>query len=192
MQHFHVTQTLKMNVSNEAISIEHYLNQPQRLVQAITDSSRIEQLSSSHFRLRLRPLQFMMLRFEPVAELQVWINPDGALRLRSLNCEIRGAERLNRSFNLELSGTLVPHRQETNTELLGKADLIVQEETTPALKLVPEQVLQTTGKAFLNGILLAIKSRLESQLVQDYRRWVRANQDSQVAPLATSAKSLIS
>ncbi|MEM7063460.1 MAG: DUF1997 domain-containing protein [Cyanobacteria bacterium P01_B01_bin.77] len=192
MQHFHVTQMLKMNVPNEAISIEHYLYQPQRLVQAITDSSRIEQLSSSHFRLRLRPLQFMMLRFEPITELQVWINPDGTLRLRSLNCEIRGAERLNRSFNLELSGTLVPHRQETTTELLGKADLIVQVETPPALKLVPEQVLKTTGKAFLNGILLTIKSRLENQLVQDYRRWVRANQDSQVAPLATSVRSLIS
>lgn len=192
MQHFHVTKTLKMNVPNEAISIEHYLNQPQRLVQAITDSSRIEQLSSSHFRLRLRSLQFMMLRFEPIAELQVWINPDGTLRLRSLNCEIRGAERLNRSFNLELSGILVPHRQETTTELLGKADLIVQVETPPALKLVPEQVLQTTGKAFLNGILLTIKSRLENQLVQDYRRWVRVSQDSQVAPLATSAGSLIS
>lgn len=192
MQHFHVTKTLKMNVPNEAISIEHYLNQPQRLVQAITDSSRIEQLSLSHFRLRLRSLQFMMLRFEPIAELQVWINPDRTLRLRSLNCEIRGAERLNRSFNLELSGILVPHRQETTTELLGKADLIVQVETPPALKLVPEQVLQTTGKAFLNGILLTIKSRLENQLVQDYRRWVRVSQDSQVAPLATSAGSLIS
>ncbi len=186
MQHFHVTQTLKMNVPNEAISIEHYLCQPQRLVQAITDSSRIKQLSPSHFRLRLRALQFMMLRFEPIAELQVWTTPDGTLQLRSLNCEIRGAERLNQSFNLELSGTLAPHRRETTTELLGKADLTVQVEIPPALKLVPEKVLKTTGKAFLNGILLTIKSRLESQLVQEYRRWVRANQDSQVAILAGS------
>ena len=192
MQHFYVTQTLKMNVPNEAISIEHYLCQSQRLVQAITDSSRIQQLAPSHFRLRLRPLQFMMLRFEPIAELQVWTNPDGTLQLRSLNCEIRGAERLNQSFNLELSGTLKPQRQETITELLGKADLMVQVEIPPALELVPDQVLKTTGKAFLNGILLTIKSRLESQLVQDYRRWVRVNQDSQLFSLATSVESLAS
>ncbi|MDV3352045.1 DUF1997 domain-containing protein [Leptothoe sp. ISB3NOV94-8A] len=192
MQHFHVTQTLRMNVPNEATSIEHYLCQPQRLVQAITDSSRIQQLAPSHFRLRLRPLQFMMLRFEPIADLQVWTNPDGTLQLRSLNCEIRGAERLNQSFHLELSGKLQPQRQKTITELIGKADLMVQVEIPPTLKLFPEQVLQTTGKAFLNGILLTIKSRLERQLVQDYRRWVRANQDSQISPLATSVGSLAS
>ncbi len=192
MQHFHVTQTLTMNVPNEAISLEHYLCQPQRLVQAISDSSRIQQLAPSHFRLRLRPLQFMMLRFEPIAELQVWTNPDGAIQLRSLNCEIRGAERLNRSFDLNLSGVLAPRRQETTTGLLGKADLAVQVEIPPALKLVPEQVLKTTGEVFLNGILLTIKSRLESQLVQDYRRWVRANQTNQISPPASSVGSLAS
>ncbi|EKU96224.1 Protein of unknown function (DUF1997) [Leptolyngbya sp. PCC 7375] len=121
---------------NEAISIEHYLCQPQRLVQAITDSSRIQQLAPSHFRLRLRPLQFMMLRFEPIAELQVWTNSNGTLQLRSLNCEIRGAERLNQSFHLELSGTLKPQRQETITELIGKADLMVQVEIPPTTTVV--------------------------------------------------------
>ncbi|ESA33842.1 hypothetical protein N836_19890 [Leptolyngbya sp. Heron Island J] len=191
MQHFHVTQTLNINLPNEAIAIEHYLCQPQRLVQAITDCNRIQQLAPSHFRLRLRPLQFMMLRFEPVAELQVWTNSDGALQLRSLNCEIRGAEHLNRSFNLDLSGTLAPHRQERTTELLGKADLKVQLEIPPALQLVPEQILKTTGKAFLNGILLTIKSRLERQLIQDYRHWVGANQAGQTS-LASSVGSLAS
>jgi hypothetical protein len=174
MRHFQVSQTLKMVVPNEAISIEHYLRQPQRLVQAITDPSRIQQLAPSHFRLQLRPLQFMMLRLEPIVDLQVWTQAEGTLHLRSLDCQIRGAEFLPQSFALELAGILSPHRQGRTTELRGKADLKVRVDVPPPLKLLPDPVLEQSGRAFLNGILLTIKYRLERQLVQDYQRWVKA------------------
>ena len=173
MRHFQVSQTLKMTVPNQVIPIEHYLRQPQRLVQAITDSSRIQQLNPSHFRLQLRPLQFMMLRLEPIVDLQVWTEAKGTLHLRSLDCEIRGAQLLQQSFGLELTGTLSPHHQESTTELQGKADLKIQVDVPPPLKLLPNPVLEQSGKAFLNGILLTIKYRLERQLLQDYGRWVQ-------------------
>ena len=186
IRHFHVTQTLKMQVPNEQVPIEHYLRQPERLVEAITDASRVKHLAPSCFQLRLRSLQFMMLKFEPVTDLQVWTQPDGTLQLRSLNCEVQGADFLNQSFHLELVGTLAPYCRETSTELRGQADLTVQIEIPAPLKLIPEPVLRTSGEAFLNGILLTVKSRLEQKLVQDYRCWAKGQQKTQLSPLATS------
>ncbi|MDJ0594957.1 MAG: DUF1997 domain-containing protein [Pleurocapsa sp. MO_226.B13] len=189
MRHFQVSQTLKMVVPNEVIPIEHYLRQPQRLVQAITDPSRIQQLAPSHFRLQLRPLQFMMLRLEPTVDLQVWTEAEGTLHLRSLDCEIRGAQFLQQSFALELTGTLAPHRQESTTELQGKADLKVRVDVPPPLKLLPDPVLEQSGRAFLNGILLTIKYRLERQLVEDYQRWVKGKLAQPKTPLTMLVES---
>ncbi len=174
MRHFQVSQTLEMAVPNEVIPIDQYLRQPQGLVQAITDPSRIQQLAPSHFRLSLRPLKFMMLRLEPTVDLHVWTEAKGTLHLRAVDCEIRGTQFLKDSFYLELAGILSPHRRGSDTELSGKADLKVQIEIPPPLKLIPESVLESSGRAFLKGILLTIKYRLERQLVQDYRRWVQA------------------
>ena len=41
-------------------------------------------------------------------DLQVWTEAEGTLHLRSLDCEIRGAQFLQQSFALELTGTLAP------------------------------------------------------------------------------------
>ncbi len=192
MHRFQASQTLRMAVPNEVIPIEHYLRQPQRLVQAITDPSRIQQLTLSNFRLQLKPLQFIMLSIQPIVDLKVWTQAEGVLHLRSLECKIRGAEFLPQSFSLELAGTLSPHRRETITELRGRADLKVQVEVPSPLKLLPEPVLERSGRTFLNGILLTIKYRLERQLVQDYRRWVKANQTGLLSPLVMPMESLTS
>ncbi len=66
----------------------------------------------------------------------------------------------------------------------GRAELKVQVDVPPPLKLLPEPVLERSGRAFLSGILLTIKYRLERQLVQDYRRWVKANPERPSSPLA--------
>lgn len=192
MRHFHVSQTLKMAVPNEAIPIEHYLRQPQRLVQAITDASRIQQIAPSHFRLQLRPLQFMVLQLQPTVDLAVWTRAEGTLHLRSLACQIQGAEFLQESFRLELAGTLSPHRRGTVTELRGRADLTVQVEVPPPLQRLPDPVLKSGGQAFLNGILSTIKSRLQRQLVQDYRCWVAARTTGRDGGVSWPAGSLVS
>ena len=97
---------------------------------------------------------------------------------------LRGAQFLSQSFDLELTGILFPHRQGTATELRGKAELKVRVDVPPPLKLLPDSVVQQSGRAFLNGILSTIKYRLERQLVQDYRRWVKANPAELMSPLA--------
>ncbi|MBD1918834.1 MULTISPECIES: DUF1997 domain-containing protein [Cyanophyceae] len=186
MKEFHASQTLRLRVPNEAIPIEHYLRQPQRLVQAITDPRRIEMLGDGLYRLSLRPLQFFGISIEPTADLRVWSLADGTLRLESVACRVKGPEYLsfvNDSFGMALQGTLTPQRQATYTELQGQADLQIHLELPPPVRFLPTSVLDRTGKTFLSGILGTIKHRIERQLVEDYRAWVATTHRSpQVSP----------
>lgn len=175
MNEFHASQALRLRVPNEAIPIEHYLRQPQRLVQAITDSRRIEVLGDGVYRLSLRPLQFMGISIEPTADLQVTSRSDGTLRLESVGCQVKGPNYLrfvNDTFDMALQGTLTPHREANHTELQGQADLQIELELPPPIRYMPNSMLDRTGKAFLSGILNTIKNRIERQLVEDYRAWV--------------------
>lgn len=186
MKEFHASQTLRLRVPNEVIPIEHYLRQPQRLVQAITDPRRIELLGDGLYRLSLRPLQFFGISIEPTADLRVWSLADGTLRLESVACRVKGPEYLsfvNDSFGMALQGTLTPQRQATHTELQGQADLQIHLELPPPIRFLPTSVLDRTGKTFLSGILGTIKHRLERQLVEDYRAWVATtHRQSQLSP----------
>lgn len=175
MKEFHASQTLRLRVPNEAIPIEHYLRQPQRLVQAITDPRRIEVLGDGLYRLSLRPIQFFGISIEPTADLRVWSLADGTLRLESVACRVKGPEYLsfvNDSFGMALQGSLTPQRQTTYTELQGQANLQIHLELPPPIRFMPASVLDRTGKTFLSGILGTIKHRIERQLVEDYRAWV--------------------
>jgi hypothetical protein len=176
MHNFHTSQSLNLLVPNEVVPIEHYLKQPQRLVQAITDPRRIETVDDSVYRLSMRPLQFLGIHIEPMADLKVWSTADGSLCLEALDCQVRGPEYLshiNDTFSLGLQGKLTPQRQEFHTELTGQANLSIQLELPPPIKFMPHPVLDSAGKAFLGGILSTIKHRIERQLVEDYRHWVK-------------------
>lgn len=175
MQEFQAHQTLCLRVPNEAVPIEHYLRQPQRLVQAITDPRRIEPLDDGVYRLSLRSLQFLGINVEPTADLKVWSTADGSLNLESVQCQVRGPDYLsfvNDSFGMTLRGTLKPQRHPDHTELTGRADLAIHIELPPPIKYMPPPMLDRAGKAFLNSILMTIKHRIERQLVSDYRAWV--------------------
>jgi hypothetical protein len=120
MQEFHASQTLRLRVPHEDLPIEHYLRQPQRLVQAITDPRRIEVLGDGVYRLSLRPLQFLGISIEPTADLRVRSQADGSLQLASAGCQVKGPDYLsfvNDSFGMALQGTLTPYRQAHHTEL---------------------------------------------------------------------------
>ncbi|WP_017298089.1 DUF1997 domain-containing protein [Nodosilinea nodulosa] len=177
MQEFFASQNLRLRVPNEAIPIEHYLRQPQRLVQAITDPRRIEVLGDGVYRLSLRPLQFLGISIEPRADLRVRSQPDGTLHLESIDCQVKGPDYLsfvNDSFGMTLQGTLTPLRQDHYTELQGRADLQIHIELPPPISFMPAPMLDRAGKTFLSGILSTIKHRIERQLVEDYRAWVAA------------------
>lgn len=190
---FAAVQAIELLVPEQAIPIQHYLRQPQRLIGALVDPSRTQQLGVDTFRLKMRPLNFMMLNVQPTVDLRVWAEADGTIQLRSIACEIRGVEYINQRFNLNLVGRLMPRTIGGTTYLRGQADLEVQVELPPALWFTPKPLLEATGNGLLRSVLLTIKQRLTHHLLQDYRRWVAAQtQELQTdLPVVFSPNSII-
>ena len=169
---FKACQSVEIPVDYQPISIKHYLRQPQRLVNALADSSRIEQLSTEVFRLKMRQLTFMSLSIQPIVDMRVWAASDGTIFLESVRSEIRGIEYINERFKLDLKGNLSSYEQNGNTRLKGIVNLEVIVELPPPFSFTPKSILETTGNGLLKSVLLTIKQRLLRQLLVDYRRWV--------------------
>ena len=168
---FFASQLVDLHVPDQPIPIQHYLRQPQRLVQALVDPSRTEQLSADCFRLKMRSLSFMTLSIQPTVDMRVWPESDGSLRVQSIACEIRGVEYINQRFQLNLTGRLIPEQRHGATFLKGRADLEVQVELPPPLWLTPKPILEATGNGLLHSVLLTVKQRLMHQLLVDYQSW---------------------
>ncbi|MGB3655607.1 MAG: DUF1997 domain-containing protein [Rivularia sp. (in: cyanobacteria)] len=169
---FKACQSVEIPVPYQPIPIRHYLRQPQRLVNALVDSSRIEQLSTEIFRLKMRPLTFISLSIQPIVDMRVWAEANGTIHLESVSCEIRGIEYIDRRFQLDLKGNLSSYEKDGNTQLKGIANLEVMVELPPPFCFTPKSILETTGNGLLKSVLLTIKQRLLRQLLVDYRRWV--------------------
>ena len=135
------------------------------------DPSRTEQLSEDCFRLKMRPLKFMMLSIQPIVDLQLWAESDGTIHLQSVACELLGIEYLNRRFSLKLRGKLYPRQVRRKTRLTGRADLCVQVELPPPFLLTPAPILEAAGNGLLKSVLLTIKQRLMHNLLADYCKW---------------------
>lgn len=174
---FVASQSLEIAVPEQPVPIQHYLRQPQRLVNAIAESHLIEQLSKDCYRLKMRPLDFMSLKFQPTVDLKVWADADGTVHLTSIRCEIRGLEFINQRFSLDLKGKLYPTQNNGVTHLKGRADLKINVDVPLPFSLTPKPILETTGNGLLKSVLLRIKQRLIEQLLLDYRQW--ASQDIQ-------------
>lgn len=170
---FSATQTVALDVPTQPTPIQHYLRQPKRLVYALTDPSRVEFLGENSFRLKMRPLNFLMVSLQPVVDLEVKTRADGRLTLRSLDCEIRGVDYINRRFRLELAGHLRPQKTEQGVRLIGLADLRVGVDMPPPLSFTPVPILEATGNGLLRSVLLTIKQRLMNQLIFDYNAWAQ-------------------
>jgi len=168
---FVASQSVQMTVLEQPFPIQHYLRQPQRLVRALVDPSRIQPLNGEVFRLQMRPLSFLMLSIQPTVDLKVWAAPSGTVYLKSVGCEIRGVEYINQRFALNLAGKLATCHDDSGTYLQGRADLAVEVELPPPLWLTPKPLLEATGNGLLKSVLLTIKQRLMHQLLLDYQEW---------------------
>lgn len=169
---FTASQSVEIPVPKQPIPIKYYLRQPQRLVNALVDNSRIQQLSEEVFRLKMRPLAFMSLSIQPTVDMRVWTDANGMIYLRAVGCEILGFEYINQRFALTLKGYLSPYQVNNNTRLQGKADLEVQVDLPLPFSLTPKPILEATGNGLLKSVLLTVKQRLLHQLLVDYRHWV--------------------
>ncbi|WP_009633773.1 DUF1997 domain-containing protein [Synechocystis sp. PCC 7509] len=167
----------------QPVAIHHYLRQPQRLVSTLVDPSRLEVLGQDCYRLKMRPLSFMMLSIQPTVDLKVWATANGTIHLQSVGCEIRGVEYINQRFKLDLVGYLSPEQINGETRLKGKADLKVEVELPIPLSMMPGALIEATGNGLLKSVLLTIKQRLLHQLLADYHNWVNAQTGTPQTPL---------
>jgi hypothetical protein len=174
---FVASQSVEITVPEQLVPIQHYLRQPQRLVYAIADQNRMEQLSQDCFRLTMRPLDFLSLKFQPTVDLKVWADADGTVHLTSIRSEIRGLDYINQRFTLNLKGMLYPCQTDGVTKLKGRADLKVNVDIPLPFSLTPKPIIETTGNSLLKSVLVRIKQKLMHQLLLDYRQW--ASQDTQ-------------
>lgn len=188
---FSATEQLQLRQSEPLPSLQHYLRQPQRLVQAIADPKLMEALPGDRFRLKMRPLNFLdIYHFQPTVVLKVWANATGTVFLESESCEIRGIDYINHRFSLQLKGRLAPYRQDGHTLLQGKADLQVGVDLPQALWLTPKPLLEMAANGLLRGVLARIKQRLQGQLLADYQQWLAQQNDNLVTPASPTAEVL--
>jgi hypothetical protein len=171
---FTASESVEIAIKEQTIPIQHYLRQPQRLVQAIVDTSLMEPLSENKFRLKMRSLNFLeMYYFQPTVILNVWATSGGTIFLNSEDCEIKGIDYINDRFSLSVKGKLSPTQENDQTYLVGKANLEVNVELPPPLWLTPRPLLEITGNRLLKGVLVRIKQRLTTQLLNDYQQWAQ-------------------
>jgi hypothetical protein len=179
---FIASQSVEITVPEQPVPIQHYLRQPQRLVKAIADTNLIEQLSQECFRLKMRPLDFMSLKFQPRVDLKVWADSDGTVHLTSTGCEILGLDYINQRFALDLKGKLYPYQSNGITKLTGRADLKVSVDVPLPFSLTPKPIIEATGNSLLKSVLVRIKQKLMHQLLLDYRQWANQNTEIKIPP----------
>lgn len=179
---FNASQSVCLAVPEQSIPIQHYLRQPQRLIRALVDPKRTEQLSPEVFRLKMRSLSFMMISVQPTVDLRLWGSSDGTIHLRSVGCEIRGNDYINQRFSLDLLGKLRPQIHHDKPHLVGQADLSVGVDLPPPLWLTPRPILEATGNGLLQSVLLTIKQRLMHQLLSDYAAWATDPEQQSLIP----------
>ena len=180
---FSASELVRISVANQETPIQHYLRQPKRLVKAIADPQLMKQISDDLYELKMRPINFMEIyHFQPIVVLKVWSGSDGSVYLKSEDCQIKGIDYINRRFSLKLKGILSAQESEGNTILEGQADLEVKVELPTALMFTPKPFLEKAGNKLLRSVLVRIKQKLTTQLIQDYRTWASQETISSATP----------
>ncbi len=162
---FKARQKLDLPVSSNAERLPAYLLEQERVVGAMLDPQKLTALGSGNFRYCVTSFKVFHLEVNPVVSIGV-ISTDGKLMMHATDSELDGLGIVD-DFVLTLEATL----QATSKGLEGEAVLGVTVSQPSLLKLIPKQVLESTGQSVLTGILLGIKTRVSQQLLIDFSNW---------------------
>ncbi|MEM7793324.1 MAG: DUF1997 domain-containing protein [Cyanobacteria bacterium P01_C01_bin.118] len=170
MVHLHASQSVEIDISHASVPISQYLRNTDRLVYALVDPSQIKILGPHSFQFSMRPIKFLMLTLEPIADVKIYPNDRDEVIIYSDSCKLRHQSSLNRRFSFTLQGKLAA--REDNSGVSGDAQLDIVIDLPAAFRLTPKPLLESTGNAVIKGILIAIKQRLQRRLVHEYRSWI--------------------
>ena len=166
---FDAKQKLKLSVTRNKEYLSKYLLEEERVVGAMLDSNKLIPEGEGKYKYNVTSFRVFQLDVNPVVSIAVE-NNNGALIMSALDSKLDGLGIVD-DFKLLLRANL----QATEIGLEGEALLGVTVSQPPLLKLIPKKILESTGHSVLNGILLGIKSRVQQQLVKDFREWCSLN-----------------
>ena len=162
---FKARQKLDLPVGKNAERLPAYLLEQERVVGAMLDANKLTPLGPGSFRYTVTSFKVFQLEVNPVVSIGV-VNSEGKLQMEATESQLDGLGLVD-DFELSLDATL----EATPRGLEGQALLGVSVSQPPLLKLIPKQVLESTGHSILNGILLGIKARVTKQLLDDFSKW---------------------
>ena len=166
---FDAKQKLQLSVKTNKELLSDYLLQEERVVGAMLDSNKLIPEGEGKYKYNVTSFRVFQLDVNPVVSIAVE-NNNGALIMSALDSKLDGLG-IVEDFKLILKANL----KATEIGLEGEALLGVTVSQPPLLKLIPKKILESTGHSVLNGILLGIKSRVQQQLVKDFREWCSSN-----------------
>jgi hypothetical protein len=162
---FSACQELQLKVPEQPELLPAYLADEERVVKALLDPSQLVHLGPGSWRYTVTRLQVFQLQIQPVVELRCLMEPR-VITLEASDCQLEGLGIVD-DFQLTLHSRLCAGHQ----GLEGDASLEVRVSQPPLLKLIPQKILEATGRSLLAGILLGIRTRVSHQLVDDFRDW---------------------
>jgi len=162
---FEARQKLDLPVVSNVERLSDYLLQQERVVGAMLDAQKLTLLGPGSYRYNVTSFKVFQLEVNPVVSIAA-ANSPGKLRMHATDSELDGLGLVD-DFVLKLDATL----EATQRGLEGEALLGVTVSPPPLLKLIPRQVLESTGQSILSTILLGIKSRVRKQLIEDFGKW---------------------
>ncbi len=166
---FDAKQKLKLSVTTDKERLSTYLLQEERVVGAMLDSNKLIPEGQGKYKYNVTSFRVFQLDVNPVVSIAVE-NKNGVLLMSALDSKLDGLGIVD-DFNLLLKANL----QATNIGLEGEALLGVTVSQPSLLKLIPKKILESTGHSVLNGILLGIKTRVQQQLIKDFKNWCELN-----------------
>tara|TARA_Y100001968_G_scaffold183491_1_gene168069 strand:- start:7801 stop:8316 length:516 start_codon:yes stop_codon:yes gene_type:complete len=162
---FDARQKLKLSVNSNNELLSDYLLQEERVVGAMLDPTKLVKQGPGKYRYSVTSFKVFQLEVNPIVSIEV-DNCDGVLHMKAADSQLDGLGIVD-DFELKLDASLQAH----NNGLEGEALLGVSVSQPPLLRLIPKQILESTGHSILNGILLGIKTRVQKQLVDDFSDW---------------------
>ena len=166
---FTARQKIDLVVQENEEQLSDYLLQQERVVGAMLDPKKLTPLEPGSFKYEVTSFKVFQLQINPVVSIGVE-NSDRKIRMYVTESHLEGLGFVD-DFDLTLDATL----EAKPSSLEGEALLGVTVSQPQLLRLIPPQMLETTGHSILNGILLGIKSRVEKQLIADFKNWCNEN-----------------
>jgi len=162
---FSASQQLTLPVVEHAQRLSAYLGEERRVVEALLDPRQLEPLGPGLYRYSVTHVKVFQLEIQPIVELQARHNGE-RLELCAIDCQLEGLG-LVEDFQLQLNSWLVA----APGGLEGEAALAVSGRQPALLGLIPQRLLEASGRSLLNGILANIRHRVSQQLVADFQQW---------------------